>query len=276
MTQDTTSIFGSESNTQAPPANAGTGNPGTQHQDDLGTLLAEIKNERGEQKYKSPKDALEALRHSQAYIPELSQKLKQQELELAEARAAAAKAAELEKLVLTFTQERTNNDLPVHKGLTEEDVAKLVSQTLTQRQQTEMAESNQQAVVDVVKKAFGDKAEQEFYSKAQESGMSVQEMNELARKNPKLVFKILGIDNKTVVQPTFKPTTSDFNTNGFEQKSESFVTRNSKPATIGATTRELQQEGFNSRKMVEELEAQGKSISDLTKPSEFYKYFGKK
>jgi len=43
--------------------------------DDLSTLLSGIKNERGEQKYKDVKTALEALKHSQEYIPEVKSKL---------------------------------------------------------------------------------------------------------------------------------------------------------------------------------------------------------
>ena len=74
-----TSIF-NQGQSQATPANQNTngGVPPAQNNDDLSTLLGAIRNEHGEQKDRTVQDALKALKHSQDYIPEISQKLTQQ------------------------------------------------------------------------------------------------------------------------------------------------------------------------------------------------------
>ena len=72
---DQTSIFGNQ-NAPAPQDqnNGGNSNPPTPSSNDqLANLLTGIKNERGEPKYKDVQTALEALRHSQEYIPTLKQ-----------------------------------------------------------------------------------------------------------------------------------------------------------------------------------------------------------
>lgn len=273
---DPTSIFSNDKNQETPGNNnSGSGNAGTpQNMDELQTIVSSITNERGEPKYKTVQDALKALVHSQAYIPELSLKVKQQEQELAEAKAAAAKVAELEATIQRFTQESGNQNQQVPSGLTEEQVAALVSNVIDKRTEAEKATANIQSVVATVKSVFGEKAEEAFYSKASELGMSVQEMNVLAAKNPKAVMKLLGVEAKDVKQSAFSPTTSSVNTAGFESKKESFIGRNTKLVNIGATSQELQAETQNAKRMVEELNAKGQSIDDLTKPSNYFKMFG--
>jgi len=276
MSDQDNSIFSNNQNQDTPGGNqSSNGNAGTpQNMDELQTIVSSITNERGEQKYKTVQEALKALVHSQAYIPELSLKVKQQEQELAEAKAAAAKVAELEATIRTFTQESGNQNQPVQSGLTEEQVAALVSNVIDKRTEAEKATANIEAVVSSVKSAFGEKAEEVFYSKASELGMSVQEMNLLAAKNPKAVIKLLGVEAKDVKQPAFSPNTSSINTGGFEPKKESFIGRNTKLVNIGATSQELQAETQNAKRMVDELNANGQSIDDLTKPSNYFKMFG--
>lgn len=273
---DPTSIFGNENPPVPQDQTTNNGNVQTnQSNDDLVTLLNDIKNERGEPKYRTVRDAMNALKHSQEYIPELSQRVKQQEAELEIARNAATKVAELERIVQQLTQEGTpNTNQPVPQGVTQEQVAELVSQTLAKNQQEEFAKQNLSSVVSVAKQAFGDKAEAAFYTKANELGMTVQEINTLAAKNPKAVIRLLGIEDKAPSQEAFKPNTSSFNTSGFEQKTETFLGRNTKTTAIGATSSDLREESNNAKRMVEELHAKGMSIDDLIKPSAYFKVFG--
>jgi DNA repair exonuclease SbcCD ATPase subunit len=271
---DPTSIF----NNQNPPApqdqnNGGNSNPPTPSSNDqLAHLLTGIKNERGEQKYKTVEDALNALKHSQDYIPQLSDKLRQQEQELIAAKAAADKITELENTLKALTQQsQTPPSTPTPQGMSEEQVAALVSKTLTQAQQAEVAKNNLSKVVNTVKQAFGDKAEEVFYGKAQELGMSMEEINSLAARTPTAALKLLGVEGST---PTPQPNNAgSINTSAFQPTPDSLISRNSKPTLVGATTADLNAESANAKRMVEELHSQGKSVHDLTDPKVYFKYF---
>lgn len=48
---------------------------------------------------------------------------------------------------------------------------------------------------------------------------------------------------------------------------------NKQGVPIGATFREMQTEWHNSKKMVEELEANGLSIDDMVNPKNYFKHF---
>lgn len=270
---DPTSIFNNQ-NTPAPQdQNNGGSNPPTPSSNDaLAHLLSGIKNERGEQKYKSVEDALNALKHSQDYIPQLSDKLRQQEQELAEAKAQAAKIAELENTLKALTQpSQTPASQPAVQGLTAEEVAALVNKTLTQTQQAELAKNNLSSVVDTVRKEFGEKAEEVFYGKARDLGMSMEEINSLAARSPVAALKLLGVDKGS---PAPQPNSAgSINTSAFQPAADSLIGKNSKPTLVGATSEDLKAESLNARKMVEELHGQGLSIHDLTDPKVYFKHF---
>jgi len=272
---DPTSIFENNQNqpTQANQNNGGNGTPSNGNPPNpLADLLGSIKNDRGEPKYKSVEDALNALKHSQDYIPQLSDKLKQQELELAEAKAAAAKISQLEDTLKTLTQNTNNQQSspPAPAGLSSEDVAALVTQTLTRQQQAEVAKTNVSTVVNAVTKAFGEKSEEVFYNKAKELGMSMEDINALAARTPTAALKLLGLDGAKPTAPSQSPS---LNTSAFQPSQETFVGKNAKPSLIGATTSDLREESANSRRMVDELHKQGLSVHDLTDPKVYFKHF---
>ena len=274
MPDPDTSIFNQGQSQETPaPQNTQQGVPPAQPNDDLSTLLGAIRNERGEQKYRTVQDALTALQHSQEYIPELSQKLKQQEQELAEAKAAAARVVELERVVQSLTEAKPHTETPSQSGLSEEQVAAQVVRILSEQGKKKVAEDNVATVVNTVKKVYGDKAESVFYGRAQELGMSVDQFNSLAASTPKAVLKLLGLEDKAVM-PSQSPTQT-FNTTGLEPRKDTFVGRNSQAVQVGATSNELINETRNAKKMVDELHAQGKSVHDLTSWAEYQKYFGK-
>lgn len=272
---DPTSIFENNQNqaTQPNQNNGGASNPPNGNQSNpLADLLGSIKNDRGETKYKTVEDALNALKHSQDYIPQLSDKLRQQEQELAEAKAAAAKITELENTLKALTQNANNQQSspPAPAGLSAEEIANLVNQTLTQKQQADLAKANIGTVVSAVTKAFGDKSEEVFYGKAKELGMSVEDINALASRTPTAALKLLGLDS---AKPSAPYSGGGINTSGFQPTQETFVGKNAKPTLIGATSSDLRQESVNSRKMVDELHSQGLTVHDLTDPKLYFKHF---
>lgn len=272
---DPTSIFGSNSpgGNPTPQSPDGAGTPSNVQIDPaIITLLGEIKNDRGEPKYKSLPEALNALKHSQEYIPQLTSQLSQKDTELANARAAAERVAELERSIEALTRQSTTVPPTVPQGLNEEQIAELVQRTLTKSQKEAIERANLTSVADTLKNTFGTDAESKYNAKAAELGMSVPEFNALAARSPKAVLEMLGA--KAAVPHPSVNVQGTVNTTGLQPHQETFIGRNRKSVLIGATTEDMQSERDASKKMVEELHNQGLSIHDLTDPKVYKKYFG--
>ena len=239
---------------------------------DLNDLLSSIRNERGEQKYRTVEDALKALGHSQTYIPELSTKVKQQEQEISELRMAATKVSELERVVKALTEQETAPRTQEVAALTPDKVTELVSKVIQANKTSEVQQANLNLVVSTMKTAFGDDASKVFYDKAAAVGMTVDQINTLAASTPAAVFKLLGIDEQKA-KPSSSPFNSTINTAGFVPAQESFIKRNQEVIPVGASSSFVLAEAARSRKLVDELHAQGKSVHDLTDPKVYFKHF---
>lgn len=272
-----TSIFNNESGTTIPPnSNSSTVAP-ISNDSDLTDLLSGIRNEKGEQKYKTLKDAIVGLQNAQEYIPDLKQTLLNKDIEIEKLRAEAKRVADLEEAVKKLTERRSDEGLPP-KSISEQDIAELVNRsldsTLSQREMIAAQKQNIKSVVDALQSTFGADAEKKFYDKATELGMTVAEFNALAAKSPKMVLSTLGVQNKQPTQP-FTPTQGSVNTQGFTPPTDSFVGRNKTPTLIGATSQDLRDESRKANQMVDELHKAGKSVYELTDPKVYFKHFGK-
>jgi hypothetical protein len=73
------------------------------------------------------------------------------------------------------------------------DVETLVEQTLERRTATQQAQSNQRVVAEVLEKNFGPGWAAVAAQKAKELGVGPQTLEELAKKQPKAVFKLLDV-----------------------------------------------------------------------------------
>lgn len=264
---DQASIF--ENNGGTPPQNTPGGTGGNGQPDELATLLGNIKNERGEPKYKSVQDALKALQHSQEFIPSLKQSKEELEAELQKVRAQAAKVDTLEQTIIELTQRVGNVSNTSDKGLTEEQIAELVNKTLSHNQQQSLQKQNLDTVAAKAKEIYGDKAEQVFYDKAKELGMSNAEFNALAARTPAAVLRLIGADSDTKLRSV----NSGVNTDGFQPAKDSMITFNKTSIMVGASSDEVIEESRNARKLVDELHAQGRSVHDLTDPKVYFKHF---
>jgi len=248
--------------------------PANTQEDDLTTLLSAIKNERGEPKYKDVKTALEALRHSQEFIPNLKNDVDTLKAELAAAKAQAERVTELESVVERIAQGNSNGTTtPVQ--INQEEITKIVESTLSNAQKKAIETNNVSTVTTKVRESFGQDAETKFYQKAAEAGLSREAINSLAAQSPAAVFKILGIDTVARVDNN-APRTSSINTSGVPVNTDTNIRANDKSVLLGASTDAIMAEQEASRKMVDELHSQGKSVHDLTDPKVFFKTFGKK
>lgn len=248
-------------------------NPSTQQvqQPAFDTLLASIKNEKGESKYKDVPTALDALKHSQDYIQQLKEERDRLAAERAELASQNDKLKTLEDTVFKLTsQQQQPNTTPV---ISEEVVANLVQETLTKREQAQVQQANVSKVVNQMQASFGENAEKAFYEKANEIGLSPQQINALAAQSPQAVLRLFGLENSQTQQRFPSAPQSSVNTSGFTPKQQSFIGRNLNQALIGATTQDLMTERENSKRLVEELQANGMSTNDLTDPKTYFKYF---
>lgn len=165
--------------------------------------LKGIVDEGGRQKYDSPEKALEALRHSQSYIPQLKGQLTTYEQEIATLKAELAQRKSVEELIASrlAPQEPTHVSQPAQAGLDEATILNLVNQTLTQTEDNKRRVTNLASVEAALVSKFGDKAKDALVSKAKELGVGMEKMKELAEEHPQLILSHFG-PAKATVSPT--------------------------------------------------------------------------
>lgn len=156
--------------------------------------LASIRNERGEPKYKDLPTALDALKNSQQYIPQLKQEVEMLKQENERLKAQAEQQSNLEATIERLTSQR--QEAPSHQevqGLTPEQVQELLEQQLNQREQVQRAQTNAQKVEQAIKQRYGDKAADVARQKATEMGIPVTKFAELAAESPQMVLALFDV-----------------------------------------------------------------------------------
>lgn len=199
-------------------------------------LLKGIKNEAGLPKYATLEDALNALKHSQDYIPQVKSQLSQKDQELADLRAKLEQHQSLEDVVSRLTkptQADNKDDHPSVSGLDESAVMKLVQQQLERNQQVQSATANQQQVENALKAKYGDKTADVVKQRAAELGLTPQALGELSSKSPQAVLALFNTQGSSGP----KPTTSSVNTSSFSQ-TQPTLERPPKSLLTGASSRE--------------------------------------
>ncbi len=214
-------------NTETPPAPV-----------DVNDLLASIKNENGEQKYRSTEDALKALANSQAFIPQLLSEKKQLEEEMNSLREKAKKAESLDEVIeklrtAGIEQKKPEDVTHPSGGLSEEAVANLVKKALEEREMSAKAKTNFERVNGELVKKFGqEKAQEVVGRKAAELGMTSEELGVLAQNKPELVLALFGDQKPKPPQPTTSSVNLPYN------PPVSTVQKPTKSLLIGATSRD--------------------------------------
>lgn len=240
------------------------------------TMLSEIKNEKGEPKYRSVEDGLNALKHSQEYILQQKQDILNRDRELEELRKRVQEIDVLKDTVSKLTQRQPEPEQQGSK-LDEEVLASLVDKRLSINRQLEVASQNQRDVAGKLKESFGDKARDVFYEKASQLGFSGQEFEVLAAKSPKAVLTMFNLDGDVAPKQTFKsPAQSKINTEHFQGNPTSFIGAEKESIPLGGGEKHYNMILENSKKMVEELHANGMTVDDLSNPVNYMKYIRNK
>jgi hypothetical protein len=169
--------------------------------------LSMIKNETGEQKYNDIPKALDALAHSQSYIPQLKSENETQSAEIARLTEELSKRSSVEDVVSKLTaQQAPAETTPQVSGLDEQGVTDLFNTLSTEQQATQIASSNEKSVSDTLFSKFGDKTVDVVASKAAELGMSVEGLRALSQNSPQAalqLFQAQGVSAPSVTQGSY-------------------------------------------------------------------------
>lgn len=193
----------SEASTQTPTSPA-------QEGDALTTKLAAITNESGQPKYANVDVALDALKESQAYIPNLQSQLSAKDQEIAAMREQIAKQQGLEEALARLQQPQQQSnaqpaspvDTTTESTTDTVDVNSLVQAAFKQHQAATMAEKNLSEVNSVLASKYGDKAVEHLKNKATELNTTSEHLEEMAKTNPKMAMQLLGL-SPTPATPSF-------------------------------------------------------------------------
>lgn len=184
--------------------------PGISEADKVATLLKSIKNENGEQKYDSLDKALEALNHSQQFIPQIKSQLTEREKEIERLQGELAQREAIEAVLQRLTAREAIDDGNPHApvGLDEQAVQKLVEQslgkTLTERDARAQYQGNVSRVQDALLAKFGDKTKEVLAEKAAALGTTPGELGDLAGRNPALVLELFKAQGVSTPNPTVR------------------------------------------------------------------------
>lgn len=202
-------------------------------QDPLQDLLASIKNEQGQPKYKDIPTALGALNHSQAFIDQLKAEKQQQEAELARLKAELDKRAAVEDVVSRLAQGTSNAGTTNTEVLTPEQIAAIVTKQLEADRMRTTQVTNLQTVNQTLIQRFGDKAGEVLSNKAKELGITVQQIGQLAEQSPQAVLAYFPVAQQ---QPA---TSSGLNTSAFQgAPSSTDIPAPSKSMLSGASSKD--------------------------------------
>ena len=175
--------------------------------DPYSDMLKLIQGDNGQQKYATVSDALNSIPHANQFIDQLKS-------ENAQLREKAAKVDELERQMEQIMASQQQQPEPGQSALGEAEVAQLVQQQMQALTLEQQVAANQQSVVAKLVDKFGEKAEQMYNQKAQELGLNVNILNQLAGQSPAAVLNYFG----EVSQPLPQTSETSVNTAALENK----------------------------------------------------------
>jgi hypothetical protein len=178
-------------------------------------------------KYKSAEDALRSVPHAQEHIKTLEQ-------ELAEAREELTKRRTTQELIDELKSGNQVESTAQEPALDTDRIEELVAQTLERKERQTKAKSNASSVAQKFTEKFGDQAESAYNQIAKESGLTVEQLNNLSATSPNAVLRLAGIDGK--ISTTVAKPSSTINTQALKPSTTSEL---SARVPRGASTKDL-------------------------------------
>lgn len=177
--------------------------------------LKGIKNERGEQKYKDVDTALEALSASQRFIDTLKEEKRVMEEQLNARTQELQRMGNIDDFVkkITTPSENASGKAETNASpdvLSEETIARMLEERLSRRETEARRESNLNVVISKLKELHGDSAAVFIKDRANELGVTVAHMKEMAMDNPNVALSLLSVstkrnDGKPIPSSNFAP-----------------------------------------------------------------------
>jgi C4-type Zn-finger protein len=173
-----------------------------------GSFLSKLVEAKGEN-WKDPEVLAKGKIEADGYIQTLEGQLTQMREDLKKKEYQDEVLEQLQKKATESTA--VNNGVPNNnnsntegenttRNLSEEDLKSLVEQTLNQREADAVTKTNLQRVDEELDKTFGTNAEEVVKKKAEELGMSMDRLSEIASESPNAFFTLIGEP-----KPTFNP-----------------------------------------------------------------------
>ena len=207
------------------------------------TLPTEVAEFVGEgKKYRTAEDALKAIPHAQSHIKTLEEEAKQLREELTKRKTAEEL---LEEFKVSGVMGGNRQDAPAAATV---DYEEIVAGILGKREAQSAAQKNISTVVNTFQEAFGDKTKaEEMYNKvAEDSGLSVQALNQLAATSPEAVMRLAGITKKQ--EGVTSKVQSTVNSEALGHTGAAPMS--AKIGLVGSSTKELKQAVQNAREIV--------------------------
>jgi hypothetical protein len=151
--------------------------------------LSQITNEQGEPKYSDVFTALNALKHTQDHVKTLEE-------ENAKFRTESTKAATMDEVLQQLSANRAQPEATPQEGLDANSVKDVTLNTLRQYEAEKAAKANQSSVAETLTKKFGEKAEEMYAKKAQELGLPLNLLDNLAATSPAAVLQYFDVKEK--------------------------------------------------------------------------------
>jgi hypothetical protein len=192
----------------------------TNSSDALNDLLSTITDETGNPKYADVATALQSIPEAQSFIETLKQENK--ELRDVKAKTEAAEAI------------RGKEQPKAEAAFSTEELVKVIDQVMDTRSTQEREKDNLSTVNKKFVEVYGDKAQQKMQSLAQENGVSLDFVQQMAKTSPMAVFRLSGIQNQE--QGTPSKSTSTINTEAFTTPAPG---EKPKPVMSGASTKDM-------------------------------------
>ncbi len=134
--------------------------------------------------------------------------------------------AKLEELIdqLSNRQNQSSNDDTIvndkipQPSFKPEDIESLVSNQILKNETTKKQSDNFNLVRDKMKERYGSNYQNVIKEQIQDLGITVDELNDMARKSPKVILKTLGLDEEVTRDPFQAPPRSQQRTDQFGHK----------------------------------------------------------
>lgn len=195
----------------------------TDHVDENKDYLAELVGE--EKKFKSPQDLARSKVEADRFIDQLKGELQGLREEL----NAKMKLEDLLTKMETVSQKPPSSEVPPNReegktALTPEELEAILDSKLNEREQSRIQAANIQEAKRVLSSSLGNDYAVKLDDKARSLGISREFLDNLAKTQPKALFKLLDVDptantNHQSRESIFSPPSSGVRSEGFKPQS---------------------------------------------------------